>query len=45
MICPMVPFRVTLSDLNLDFEVTVLYLGLWVPSTYCVRSWRATCLR
>jgi len=32
--------RVTL---NLDFKVTGL-LGLQMPSTYCVRSWRAICL-
>jgi len=39
MIYPIVPFPVTLSDLNLDFKVTDM------PSTNYVRSWLAICLR
>jgi len=38
MIYPVVPFSVTLSDLNLDVKVTEM------PSTNCVRSWRTICL-
>jgi len=45
MIYSMVPFPVTLSDPWLRFQGHGVIFGLWMPSTYCVRSIRAICLR